>query len=110
MWHGAWSHTSCTRTGSVEEGGKWWCKQHAPSTEAKKKAERESRWQANDQARDRTLTLAAELRLTYGLDERHVWYSGKGEVTVSDVAAQLFIEAGGPPPPVPCVDVESPGS
>lgn len=33
------------------EEGEWWCKQHAPSTDKRKMAERHAKWDAEDNAR-----------------------------------------------------------
>jgi hypothetical protein len=99
--HDAWHDTSCSRAGTVEEDGKWWCKQHAPSTETRKKAEREERWAANYLARNQTITLAAKLRLAYALEPEDVQYSGQGQIImISDSAAHRLLALAPEPPEV----------
>ena len=41
IWRGFHSH-QCTRTGTLEYGGKWWCKQHHPPTKDARYEEREN--------------------------------------------------------------------
>lgn len=36
--------SSCSRSGSVYENGRWWCKQHSPSAVAKRAADSDARW------------------------------------------------------------------
>ena len=53
------SPSRCSRSGVVQEIGKWWCKQHAPCEEkARHDASRlkhELRWQVEKHARDRAI-------------------------------------------------------
>lgn len=41
--HG-WRGIQCGRKGTVNEEGNWWCKTHAPSAVAARKAVRDARW------------------------------------------------------------------
>ena len=43
---------ACSRSGKLNEDGKWWCKQHAPSTRAAKRAQSEAKWDAKRRADD----------------------------------------------------------
>lgn len=42
---GSFRVQSCSRPGTVEEGGKWWCKQHAPSIQAARRASTSRRYE-----------------------------------------------------------------
>jgi len=45
-----WGSHQCSRKASVEEGGKWWCKQHLPSAEKARRETSEARWKAQREA------------------------------------------------------------
>ena len=46
VWRGfGFGHNFCTRNGSVQEDGKWWCKQHAPSAEKARDDERNRKYE-----------------------------------------------------------------
>lgn len=49
VWNGFHGY-ACSRTGKLNEDGKWWCKQHAPSTKAAKRAQSEAKWKARNSA------------------------------------------------------------
>lgn len=51
-WSG-WHERPCTRRGSVEEDGKWWCKQHAPSAQKARDDERNRKYEAKRASRQR---------------------------------------------------------
>ena len=46
---GSWGNRSrqCTRNGTVEEDGKWWCRIHAPSLEAQRREGAYQKWNAD---------------------------------------------------------------
>jgi hypothetical protein len=52
----------CSRNGIIEEDGKWWRKQHAPSSVEARRIARDAewrrRWDERENARDRTARLA----------------------------------------------------
>ena len=45
---GGWYRYHCSRAASLQENGRWFCKQHAPSTEAARKA----KWKAEMEWRE----------------------------------------------------------
>lgn len=51
------SYGQCVRKGVLTEEGHLWCKQHAPSTEAARRAKRDQRWAAQSAASDRKYQL-----------------------------------------------------
>lgn len=51
-WHGT---PQCERTGKLFEDGKWWCRTHAPSSVAARRAEREAKWRRESDRRDAVL-------------------------------------------------------
>ena len=50
IFSGGRSH-QCSRAGVVEENGKLWCKQHAPSSEKARRDARDKKWAAEAQVR-----------------------------------------------------------
>ncbi len=52
MSKGSWHAHQCQRGVVVNELGHGWCRQHAPSFEKAKQAEKEARWKSENQARD----------------------------------------------------------
>lgn len=44
LYHGGWHGVPCSREGVVQEKGKWWCKQHAPSAVGERAEARDQRW------------------------------------------------------------------
>ncbi len=44
-------HYRCSRNGKLEENGKWWCKQHAPSSVKARGEASAARWKAEHQKR-----------------------------------------------------------
>jgi hypothetical protein len=61
---------SCQTPAKYEEGGKWWCHNHAPSRVAAKRAARDARWTAEadaaNTARAKADARAAELTALLG--------------------------------------------
>lgn len=45
--HDGWRFNNCSRAGSVERDGKWWCKQHDPDAVKARKDARHAKWQAH---------------------------------------------------------------
>lgn len=43
----------CTRDGSIERGGKWYCCQHDPKQVEKRKKERQAKWDAEWAAKEK---------------------------------------------------------
>lgn len=44
VYDGSFGSYPCSINAKYEEGGKWWCKRHAPSERNKKRQEREAVW------------------------------------------------------------------
>jgi hypothetical protein len=65
--YSGFSAHQCHRKGVTLEGGKWWCKQHAPSLVKARRDARDSEWQAKRdaayarQAREEALSSARAL-------------------------------------------------
>lgn len=49
----AWNAHPCSRRGVIMEGGKWWCKQHAPSSVKARATERDTKWRLEREATTR---------------------------------------------------------
>jgi hypothetical protein len=49
---GAWRFSRCSRVGVVEEGGKFYCRQHAPSAAAARREARGKKWRLEKASRD----------------------------------------------------------
>lgn len=72
---------NCSRTATIEEGGKWWCKQHVPSIVAarreKRNSEWEKKWAADRAAADHRAAITAadravvEAAVRWRLDSIH---------------------------------------
>lgn len=56
-----WHSHNCQRSGTIEEGGKMWCCQHAPSKVAARNSAREAKWSRESAARS-LLCKAQNLR------------------------------------------------
>ena len=47
IWTTGLGGRACRHKGTLLENGKWWCKQHAPSTINKRNQEQKARWDAS---------------------------------------------------------------
>ena len=56
QWDGTYSFR-CSRRGTIEEEGKWWCGQHPPSAVRNGQKERSKRWQ---ESRDKDNAFALD--------------------------------------------------
>jgi hypothetical protein len=61
-----WRSYDCPNRGVLEEEGRWWCRRHAPSVVAAKRAAREAVWDEKAAARDATYRRAADLGVRAG--------------------------------------------
>lgn len=59
---GSWHTYPCSRKGIIEEDGSLWCKQHAPSSVATRRAETNARWDRERDARRRQNRIEAAER------------------------------------------------
>lgn len=51
VYRGAWvTPFPCKKNATIEEGGKWWCKQHAPSLAAERIEKRNAEWRRKREA------------------------------------------------------------
>lgn len=71
--NGGWTqpYKQCSRKGVVEEGGKLWCRQHAPSAEVQRKVVLEEAYQERRREEDRRKDHAVwerVLRMIEGVD------------------------------------------
>ena len=61
----AWGRNTCSRTGTVERNGRWYCTQHDPEKAAQRREAREARYRAQHAAveaiRHEAQALAARL-------------------------------------------------
>lgn len=61
----------CSRNGAVEEDGKWWCKQHVPSTVQRKRDERDearaAQWGREQAALSAAVAKADQLSARFGV-------------------------------------------
>jgi hypothetical protein len=65
-WH------DCSRTGVVQENGRWWCRQHAPSAKQAKRDAQDTKWGAELRARIEAEERAEALGKRAGADVRNV--------------------------------------
>lgn len=64
VYRGSWgSGFPCSNTATVEEDGKWWCRQHAPSFVAARRAKRDAelrqKWAAERAAYERKAAITS---------------------------------------------------
>jgi len=59
IYDGGWRPRRCTRPGAVEENGKHYCRQHAPSAGRARREKTEARWRAESAYRDAERAVAA---------------------------------------------------
>lgn len=98
---GGWHDYSCTRSGTIEENGKWWCRQHAPSLIAEKRAAKEAAWAAETAVSASATKEGKMIRLlladlgveTLGLDRPYgaSLYAPHDRIAVSYDAARALI-------------------
>ena len=49
----------CSKTGKLNEDGKWWCGIHAPSAVAARRAKQDAKWKSYSAARDKRYAIEA---------------------------------------------------
>lgn len=85
VYRGAWvTPFPCKKNATIEEGGKWWCKQHAPSLAAERIEKRNAEWRRKREAE----RAAASRKDAIASAERAVIEAAVGERSYETRAAE----------------------
>lgn len=68
-------HWQCQRAGVVCEDGKWYCRQHDPQAEKRRKQERDAKWAAHRQASEAIRLKGQRLLTLLGVTDGSVGYT-----------------------------------
>lgn len=74
VWSGFHGYP-CSRSGKLNEDGKWWCKQHAPSAKAARSAKTSAKWEAERRANDAIVERCKRIAKELGVEVRP-YYNG----------------------------------
>lgn len=90
-----WGERSCPRKGVVEEGGKWWCWQHAPSAVAARRGASDRRYKAESALSDaRYARTMAEAEVLVAVRAREaVTETTRAKLLAADAAVEAARKA-----------------
>ena len=91
VYRGAWvTPFPCKKNATIEEGGKWWCKQHAPSLAAERIEKRNAEWRRKREAE----RAAASRKDAIASAERAVIEAAVDEALIHECAEREHITKG----------------
>lgn len=95
---GTYGDYPCSRRGALEEDGKWWCRTHAPSAVAARRAKSQAKYTAERAEIDALSARADALGVRAGAQVGVSWFLGKRSPTKVEITAEaldrLLTEAG----------------